>query len=171
MATQAKCWLVASPWAYQGFFFSQLRFVDAGTKVDSEVFCTILEQYYTPLLLDVAWTDRRKLHFFQDNAPSHCSKMISSWLREAWKDLGLVCEQLPPQSPDLTPCDFWLWSLLKSRLPEKAASPMERKNQVIQTWSDMKTDPGVQETLRGHLGAEWMRRLRRCIELDGDHVE
>ena len=47
---------------------SHLRFVDAYAKVDSEVFCTILEQYYTPLLMDVASTDRRSLHFFQDNA-------------------------------------------------------------------------------------------------------
>ena len=47
-----------------------------------------------------------------DNAPAHCTHVIKGFL--AKDNMALV--QQPPYSPDLAPCDFWLFPKLKTTL-------------------------------------------------------
>ena len=47
--------------------------------------------------------------FHQDNAPVHNSILVTDYLTK----MGIKTVPLPPYSPDLTPCDFWLFCKLR----------------------------------------------------------
>ena len=51
-------------------------------------------------------------HLHQDNAPVHNTIMVTSHLTE----MGIQTFPPTPYSPDLTPCDFWLFPKLNESL-------------------------------------------------------
>ena len=52
------------------------------------------------------------LRILHDNARPHKTRLVKDTL----ESLGIVELQHPPHSPDLSPCDFWLFNNLKSHL-------------------------------------------------------
>ena len=48
-------------------------------------------------------------HFHQDNAPVHNSILVIDYLTK----MGIKTVPHPPYSPDLAPCDFWLFPKLR----------------------------------------------------------
>ena len=81
---------------------------------------TVYQQYYTEVLTKLHKHVRRKrpelwrnnwiLH--QDNAPAHNALSVKQFL--ANKNITVL--KHPPYSPDLTPCDFYLFPKIKSVL-------------------------------------------------------
>ena len=57
-------------------------------------------------------TGVRGIKLLHDNAPAHKSAKIQEYLKES----GLDVLDYPPYSPDLSPCDFWLFPRLKEML-------------------------------------------------------
>ena len=57
-------------------------------------------------------TGVRSIKLLHDNAPAHKSAMVQEYLKES----GLDVLDHPPYSPDLSPCDFWLFPRLKEML-------------------------------------------------------
>ena len=53
-------------------------------------------------------TGVRSIKLLHDNAPAHISTMVQEYLKES----GLDVLDHPPYSPDLFPCDFWLFPRL-----------------------------------------------------------
>ncbi|PNF43546.1 hypothetical protein B7P43_G03939, partial [Cryptotermes secundus] len=89
-----------------------------------EVAQDMLEEYYQEVLRHLRDAVRRKkpelldarnwqLH--HDNAPAHSSHLIQGFLAKH----GIPQVRQAPYSPDMAPCDFWLFSRLKT--PLKAA--------------------------------------------------
>ena len=54
------------------------------------------------------------IKLLRDNAPAHKSTTVQEYLKES----GLDVLDHPPYSPDLSPCDFWLFPRLKEMLAE-----------------------------------------------------
>ena len=52
------------------------------------------------------------IKLLHDNAPAHKSATVQEYLKES----GLDVLDHPPYSPDLSPCDFWLFPRLKEML-------------------------------------------------------
>ncbi|CAF3979924.1 unnamed protein product [Rotaria sp. Silwood1] len=54
----------------------------------------------------------------QDGAPPHYGEIVRDYLDDIFVDWigrrGTV--EWPPRSPDLTPCDFSLWGIMKDRV-------------------------------------------------------
>ena len=48
-------------------------------------------------------------HFHQDNAPVQNSILVTDYLSK----MGIKTVPQPPYSPDLAPCDFWLFPKLR----------------------------------------------------------
>ena len=48
-------------------------------------------------------------HFYQDNAPVHNSILVTDYLTK----MSIKTLPHPPYSPDLAPCDFWLFPKLR----------------------------------------------------------
>ena len=84
--------------------------------------------YCTHVLADVSkhYTERRPrigprgIKLLHDNASSHKTKQVIAYI----KDIGMKTLNHPPYSPDLSPCDFWLFSKLKSHLSDNEKSSL-----------------------------------------------
>ena len=50
----------------------------------------------------------------------HCSRAAIAWLTEKFDENCLISQNSsfgwPPYSPDLNPCDYYLWGYLKSKV-------------------------------------------------------
>jgi transposase len=84
---------------------------------------------------------------------------------EKIEELGFILVPQPPYSPDLAPCDFFLFSYLKQHLEGKyftredqtIAAPTEAFDKIpLQTYQNVMDD--------------WQYRLRRCIQLGGAYL-
>ena len=86
--------------------------------VKTENYLQMLKKKVIPIL------KRRKCYescvFMQDGAPPHCSREAIAWLKEHFPENRLISRNSdfnwPAYSPDLNPCDFYLWGFLKSRV-------------------------------------------------------
>jgi len=59
-------------------------------------------------------TGTKGIKLLYDNARAHTASEVKNFL----KDESLAVMPHPPYSPDLSPCDFWLFGYLKEHLPE-----------------------------------------------------
>ena len=65
----------------------------------------------------VAFTmTERADQLYHDNAPANFTTLVQAFF---WQSLTSPRSVSPPYSPDLAPCDFWLFSKLKSPLKER----------------------------------------------------
>ena len=78
-------------------------------------FKELLEHWLIPQLQQ----EMNNFIFQQDEAPPHWHRDVRAclnhilpirWIGQIWKD-DLVLNTWPLRSPDLTPCDFFLWGL------------------------------------------------------------
>jgi hypothetical protein len=78
-----------------------------------------LETVLPGLLEDVPLAVRQRLWFQHDRAPAHYGENARQWLNATypgrWIGLGGPIAW-PPQSPDLTPMDFFLWGHLMEQV-------------------------------------------------------
>ena len=79
---------------------------------------TVNKEYYVEVLRAFRKRFRRKRpaifksgqwHFHHDNAPVDNSILVTDYLTK----MGIKTVPQPPYSPDLAPCDFWLFPKLK----------------------------------------------------------
>ena len=70
------------------------------------------------------------------------------------------------RSPDLTPCDFFLWSFLKSKVYSTRPQNLLELEQNIRASCGLVT----QDLLQG-IGQECAKRWLKCLEIGGFHVE
>ena len=83
-----------------------MHWVPTGQTVNKEYYVEVLREFRKrflgnrPALFKLA-----QLHFHQDNAPVHNSILVTDYLTK----MGIKTVPQPPYSPDLAPCDFWLF--------------------------------------------------------------
>ena len=114
--------------------------------------------------------------FMQDGAPPHYKNEVRRWLNEMFPGRWMGRQgsaaiptpiQWPSYSPDLTPCDFFLWGYIKeqvyrSGMPKTLA---ELKERIQKAFDEM-----PQEMVNRSLDA-YRVRLQRCIDVEGKSVE
>ena len=97
-----------------------------------------------------------------DNAPAHSALSVRRFL--AGNNVSVLDQ--PPYSPDLAPCDFFLFPRLKGIIKGirftdvkaiKEAVTRELRAIPIQAFQDCM--------------ASWQRRMESCVEKQGDHFE
>lgn len=131
---------------------------------------TVNQHYYVEVLAKLRERIRRKrpllwkngwiLH--QDNAPAHNALSVKQFL--ANKNIPVLDH--PPYSPDLAPCDFFLFPKVKSQLKGthflSVAEVQEKTTEILRSISedDLKL---CFET--------WQRRMRMCVNSQGNYFE
>ncbi|GFY22106.1 uncharacterized protein TNCV_3297501 [Trichonephila clavipes] len=70
-----------------------------------------------------------------NQAPPHNASSVQQLLRQALTDVCVNSRSFPtawlPRSPDLTPCDFWLWGFLKDNVyQEHLTAVLDMKNSI-----------------------------------------
>ena len=97
--------------------------------------------------------------FRHDNAPTHTSAVVTAKLVE----LGYELLPHPPYSPDLAPCDFFLFPNLKKSL---AGQKFESNEEVIAATEAYFAD--LQKTRFSDGLKKLEHHWVKCIELKGD---
>ena len=142
---------------------SYMHWVPTGLAVNKE--------YYVEVLREFSKRFRRKgpalfksgqWHFHQDNAPVLNSILVTNYLTKM--DIKTVPHR--PYSPDVAPCDFWLFPKLKEKprgcRHETIEEMKEAVTKVIDTFTQEDFDGAFQKLLE---------RYNKCIAAEGDYFE
>ena len=107
-------------------------------------------------------TRLKGIKLLHDNARPHKSKQV----KETIASMGLEELEHPPYSPDLAPCDFWLFDGLKRHL---AGSVFEEDAQIERAIRLYLRDIPQEEYKKTFF--KWIERLKLVIEQKGDYFE
>ena len=103
-------------------------------------------------------TGVRGIKLLHDNAPAHKFTPVQEYLKES----GLDVLDHPPYSPDLSPCDFWLFPRLKEML---AGHHFESRCGIgSAVYQCLEHIP--KENYRAAFW-KWVDRCKMCVEADG----
>jgi len=72
----------------------------------------------------------------------------------------------PPFSPDLSPCDFFLFPQLKNHLKGRHFSTLDNIQKRVTYESEVIPVEAFQ-----HCYEQWKQRLRRCVAAQGNYFE
>ena len=97
-------------------------------------------------------------HFHQDNAPVHHTILVTDYLTKT----GIKTVPQPPYSPDLAPCDFWLFPKLRGCRCETIEEMKEAVTKVIDTFT--------QEDFHGAY-QKLLDEYNKCIAAGRDYFE
>ena len=125
---------------------------------------------YTQMLQDVLWpaiVHRRRL-FQQDGAPAHYSLQARAWLDHnlpgRWIGRRGPIEG-PARSPDLAPCDYFLWSCLRQQVYRSSPFTIQQLRASIAA-ACAQLDSDLCATACRSLP----QRLRDCLRLGGSQL-
>ncbi len=131
---------------------------------------TVNSEYYIKVLKKLREHVQRKrpeisksfiLH--QDNAPAHTSSLTRAFL-DKWK---IEVLGHPPYSPDLAPCDFWLFPMLKKHL---RGFQFESNAQAARFCEEVfKATPP--RDFESTIMTNWVARWKKCIANKGHYFE
>ena len=128
---------------------------------------TVHKEYYVEVLREIRkrFCQKRpaifksgQWHIHQDNAPVHKSIVVTDYLTK----MGIKAVPHPPYSPDLAPCDFWLFSKLTGCRCETIKKMKEAMMKVIDTLTQEDFHGAFQKFL------EW---YNKCIAAGGEYFE
>ncbi|KAA6375984.1 MAG: putative mariner mos1 transposase, partial [Streblomastix strix] len=135
-----------------------VHFLPKGTTMDSKVFTSEVIKPLQQKYIKEYHAKRGEYYLHFDNAPIHKSQYTQTYINAG---IFSVLKH-PPYSPDISPCDYYLFGLLKQEL----------KGIMMNSEEQMKTEVGkilneihsieIQRALRS-----WSRRLEYIIQHDG----
>ncbi|GFW78254.1 uncharacterized protein TNCV_137231 [Trichonephila clavipes] len=140
------------------------------------VTCSITGQRYASLLRNKIIPDlqARQCHsriiFIQDGAPPHIKRYVTDVPKHHFTEERVISHQFrhlwPPRSPDLNPCDFWLWGHLKQlESCDQSKTLPDLKDSISRYVLNIS-----QNTLRSTV-EHAILRFQIVAENDGHHVE
>ena len=132
------------------------RFKEGRESVRDDERCGRSKEVNTPEL--IGQTVKGQWHFHQDNAPVHNSILVTDYLTK----IGINTVLHRPYSPDLAPCDFWLFLKLRGRRYETTEEMKLAVTKVI----DMLTQEDFHGAFQKLL--EW---YNKCIAAGGEYFE
>ncbi len=133
----------------------------------------INQRIFLPLLADVrhsirvrrgrqVWRQRDEIHLHMDNAGPHRGRFVVDAM-QGWNWPTL---DHPPYSPDLSPCDFFLFPLLKKHLRgRRFANTRMLENAILHELGQI-----TQRQWRSCFD-DWLRHCRKCIQMRGQYFE
>lgn len=132
---------------------------------------TVNKEYYLEVMRRLRESIRKKrpemwkenswiLH--HDNAPAHKSLLVSSFLA---KNSTSIMPQ-PPYSPDLAPCDFFLFPKLKRPMKGRRFATIEEIKAA--SLKELKAMP---KSSFQKCFDDWQKRWHKCIVSKGDYFE
>ena len=139
-----------------------MHWVPTGQSVNKEYFVEVLREFRKrfrqkrpALFIAGQW------HFHQDNTPVHNSILVTDYLTK----MGIKTIHHHPFSPDLAPCDFWLFPKLKEKLRSCHYETIKEMKEAVMKVIDMLTQEDFHGAFQKLL--EWYK----CIAARGDYLE
>ena len=150
---------------------SPLVFVPQNLKINSQVYMEEMERSLLPwahtIFGDDEWT------FQQDGAPGHKAYKVQDFLRENCPDFISVdphwrnpTGEWPPNSPDLSPLDYSIWSILEEKACSKPHPNLESlKKALKKAWKEINLETLIKTV------DDFPKRLEACIAANGGYFE
>ena len=87
-----------------------MHWVPTGQRVNKEYYVDVLREFRKRFRWKkLALIKSGQWHFHRENAPVHYSILVTDYLTK----VGIKTVPQPPYSPDLAPCNFWLFPKLR----------------------------------------------------------
>jgi len=139
-----------------------LHFVNPGVKVNGQYYRdTLLKEELLPDMRDIS----EFFIFQQDNAPAHRAQATVDLL--STETPAFIPPTLwPPNSPDLNPVDYKLWSVIQEQVYKVKVNNVDELRQRIQTVWDELDQRVIDKAIK-----QWRTRLRACVKAKGGHFE
>ena len=117
-----------------------------------------------PQMLHAARTRRPKsvITLHHDNAPAHTAAVTREFL--ARERVQLMSH--PPYSPNLAPCDFFLFPHIKKQL---RGSRYNTPQDAVRAFT--RAIEEVDKDMWAEVWRKWFHRMARCIEAQGGYFE
>jgi histone-lysine N-methyltransferase SETMAR len=135
--------------------------VNRGTSIDNKYY---IKHCLTPAINaikeDRPLSGTHAMKLLHDGAKPHTAQNVDNFLLR--KGIGLV--KHPPYSPDLAPCDYWLFDYIKQRL-------RDHENQISLLGSVTKIVYDIPLSEYKKTFEKWIERLELCVENKGDYFE
>ncbi|KAF2366663.1 hypothetical protein FHG87_002582 [Trinorchestia longiramus] len=132
-----------------------------GYKLNDSVYKDFLVTKILPWVKKI--TRNANYVFQQDGTPAHTAKTVQELLRSNmnfWpKDFS------PPQSPDLNPLDYSVWTHIERKACEVRHNSVELKSSVNRSWATMRKDY-IRKVCQGFRPC-----LSRVIAAEGGQIE
>ena len=77
---------------------------------------------------------------------------------------GITIIPHPPNSPDLSPCDFWFFAFIKENLADQNNS--ESLHHAVSNFMNSLNREEYRKTLD-----KWIQRMQLCVDNNGDYFE
>ena len=132
--------------------------------VISDRYCDMLLNFLRPKLNEL----EEDVWFQQDGATAHTSHLSLSILREMFPghrislrgDIGWSA-----RSPDLTPCDFFLWGHLKAKVYTRRPETIEQLKEAIR-----QEVAAIPPAMTRKVMDNFRERLQECVINNGCHL-
>jgi hypothetical protein len=133
--------------------------------VNSERYVSMLQNFFAPALeepgLENVW-------FQQDGATAHTARASMQVSREMFPGHLISLRgdiPWPARSPDLTPCNFFLWGYLKAKVYKHRPRNLLILKEAIRTEIRRIPQEMLERVLRN-----FTSRLLQCLDNDGHHL-
>lgn len=130
------------------------------------------QQNYLEMLKNFFWPkhlrteEYKKYYFQQDGATSHTANSVQNWLSNKFSKKFIDKHQWPPRSPDLNPCDFFLWGYLKAKVYNPLPKTLDDLKENIKREINLIS----KETLK-NIFINFEKRCDLIISASGGHIE
>lgn len=166
-APRITVWVAISSHGLIGPFFFE-------KTVNSDRYLTMLRNNFVPQLLATALPINTQW-FMQDGARPHTANIVLDFLHEIF-NMRVISDRFPnrfhggqswpPHSPDLNPCDYFLWGYLKEKIfPKQPQTLIELRRLIVQACNEI--DENVYRRVVNNLHV----RLDAVQIQNGGHIE
>ena len=140
-------------------------------RLNGVAYLQFLRDDLPELLEDVPLGLVNRMWFMHDGAPPHFSIAVRNYLNATfplrWLGRGGPVEW-PARSPDLNPCDFFLWGHLKDLVYQTEVPDVEElRRRIIHGCQTIRETPGIFQRVR----ESFVRRANVCLNAGGEHFE
>lgn len=141
-------------------------------NITSASYLAMLQTEFLPVVQQ--WPSFDLLTLMQDGAPPHWALIVRAWLDEhfngRWMGRGSPVNTAPfawpPYSPDLTPCDFFLWGYIKDQVYRTLPVNLDDLEARIRHEFEILPQDMIDRSIDGYV-----HRLEKCLEVNGQNVE
>ena len=118
-----------------------------------------VKEFYNKKRPSKGWSG---VHLLHNNASSHKCEVVKSFL--ASEKVEVLNH--PPYSPDLSPCDFFLFPRLKKMLSENKYTSRSSLGSAIYQCLQQIPKEDYLSAFR-----DWVKRLQKCVSVKGEYFE
>jgi hypothetical protein len=142
------------------------------STVTGDSYRAILCEFFLPNLLESLGNAENEVWFHQDGAPAHVANDTKAFLASVFGTNIIsrdFVHEWPPRSPDLTPCDFYLWGAVKELVYENGIfeNLNAMKDSIIRAFRTIRQDRIVEV---GYAVRAVPSRMETCISLCGSQL-